>query len=220
MLWKKFLLATGLLLVFMGLSVIPILFLVPWVEASDDSTPILLIFFGYLIVFLPVMEIITRIAFYFPGSALNQKSESDLRSELLAINPMKSPVVVREKGKKLVVTYDYANLAWRDILATIDVQQSFSIVIRFNEAKHECLLTDVWRGMTKEKTVGGGFSFQSSFFAHRGVMMVADVGKIYGLQEQFGGKHTAGYSFSDKELHRAVLNTILRAGWSVRYTLL
>jgi len=99
-------------------------------------------------------------------------------------------------------------------LARAGLKKIYELHIKFNDAKKEATLIDVhksvsWRAGPSEVQVYGGFS--------RGTSFAYEIGKQWGIKENFELGSIYDYQFSPQEIKNPVMNSILRNGWAVRF---
>lgn len=210
----RFWLAFLLILVYMGLAAIPLYAIVELLD-GDLILPAVLIFSVLLFLSFPwAVDRIAKIAFFFKGEG-SPVPEMELRRQILEINAQSNlPVVVEEKGKKLIVTWKYLDAKWWEIMRKRGVQESFRLIIKFDEKRHRVTLIDV---MSTVSWGAGPASVKvhSTFF--RGVYLGYSIGKAWGIKENFTLGKIYDFKFNSEEIHNPVMNTILRAGWDVRF---
>ena len=64
----------------------------------------------------PYLDFVAKRVFRFTGEA-KAVSEKELRTVIKGINHLDAPVVVQERGRKLVVTWKYVDAKWWEVLA-------------------------------------------------------------------------------------------------------
>ena len=166
-----------------------------------------------MIGFIPYLNLVAKKVFYCAGEGEPVPGE-ELRTMIKEINGFDVPVAVQERGNTLVVTWRYVDAKWWEILARAGLKQVYELHIKFNEAKKEATLIDVhksvsWRAGPSQVQVYGGF--------FRGISFAYEIGKAWGIKENFALGSIYDYRFSPQEIKNPVMNSILRNGWAVRF---
>jgi hypothetical protein len=214
---KRFLVAFGLVLLYM-VAWVPVLLIWIWIAGDNDA----LVAFGVLgamllivLGLIPYLNFVARTAFNFPGEG-QPVPEGALRASIKGINHLDAPVMVKEQGKKLVLTWKYVDAQWWELLAKSGLRQVYELHVKLDGRTKEATLIDVmksvsWRAGPTQVRVSGGF--------FRGVNFSFEIGKRWGIQENFQFGKVYDYKFIPQEIKNPVMNTILRSGWSVRFAM-
>jgi hypothetical protein len=213
---KRFLSAFGLVLLYL-IAWVPILFL--WITIWEDKNESILVV-GVLsatvliiIGFIPYLDFVAKRAFHFTGEG-RAVSEEELCTAIKGINHLEAPVMVQERGKKLVATWKYVDAKWWEVLAKAGLTKVYELHMKFDERKKEVVLIDVkksvsWKAGPSEVRLWGGF--------FRGVEFSYEIGKRWGIKESFAPGGIYSYEFSPQEIKNPIMNSILRNGWDVRF---
>ena len=212
---KRFLAAIGLILLYMGIWGV-LFYLCIVICGENDSaiaTGVLAGTVFFMIGFIPYLDFVAKKVFYFPGDGTPGPLEK-LWEEITDINRFDAPAMVKERGNTLIVTWKYVDARWWEILAKAGLKKIYELHIKFNNEKKEVTLIDVkksvsWRAGPTQVRVSGGF--------FRGVIFSYEIGKMWGIKENFGIGKIYDYEFTPQEIKNPVMNTILRNGWAVRF---
>lgn len=209
---KRFGIAFLLIMVYMGLWAIPLAIVAMLVDEDVLVWVILGITFVLISTFPIVIDRIGKLAFSFKGTGAPIASE-DLCKQIMEINFHDLPIIAEEKGKNIIVTWKYLDAKWWEIMSKQGRQESFKLIIKFDEKRHRVTLIDV---ITKMRWGAGpsGVRFGFSFF--RGIYLNYSLGAAWGIKENFTLGKIYDFKFSSEEIHNPVMNTILRSGWDVR----
>jgi len=211
----RFLSAFGLTLLYL-IAWAPILYL--WILIWEDNESVLVV--GVLsamvlimIGFIPYLDFVAKRAFHFAGEG-RAVSEKELCTVIKGINHLDAPVMVQERGKKLVATWKYVDAKWWEVLAKAGLTKVYELHMKFDEEKKEVTLIDVkksvsWKAGPSEVRLRGGF--------FRGVEFSCEIGKQWGIKENFELGGIYNYEFSPQEVKNPIMNSILRNGWDVRF---
>ena len=212
---KRFLIALGLILLYMVVLAL-ILFLAITI-AGDDTTALMIVILAGLVVsfgaFVPYLNWAIKRAFTFQGEG-QPVSLRELRAQIQGINQFDAPVMVEERKGKLVATWNYVDARWLELFAKAGLTKTYELQIKFDEARHRVTMVDrtkeaAWRAGVGGASVGGSTS--------QGVVMAYEVGKQWGIKENFELGKIYDYRFVPSEIKLPILNSILRSGWDVQY---
>jgi hypothetical protein len=186
---------------------------------GDDVTAILIATLVMLVLaifaFVPFLDWATKRVFRFPGEG-EPASVADLHSLLMDVNEFDAPVMLQERKGKLVATWKYVDARWWELLAKAGLTKLYELHIKLDEDEHRATLIDVtksvaWRAGPTEVRLRGGF--------FRGVMWAYEIGKQWGIKENFQLGKIYDYKFVPQEIKYPIMNSILRSGWDVRFGL-
>ncbi len=186
---------------------------------SDETLGVILVILGALIfiLYLPYFIWLTQKVWFFPSSAKPSVPFEKLKEDILSINTYDAPVMVTEKDPKhLLITWKYVDAKWWEIFRKAGLTSIYRLHVKFVPEKHEVHLTDV----TSSVNWGAGpagVSYRWTFF--RGILMGVSIGKAWGIKENLSLGKIYDYRFDPMEIKNPVLNTILKSGWNVRFTL-
>lgn len=142
---KRFLSAFGLVLLYF-VAWVPILFL--WItiwEGLNESMVIVGVLSAMVMIivgFIPYLDFVAKRVFHFTGEG-EAVSGEELRTVVKGINHLDAPVMIQERGKKLVATWKYIDAKWWELLAKAGLTKVYELHMKFNEEKREVVLIDV-----------------------------------------------------------------------------
>ena len=214
---KRFLMVFGLILLYM--AVLALLIFVAITIVGNNTSDLLIVILVALLVsfggFAPYLNWATQRAFTFRGEGQPVPLEA-LQAELKAINQFDAPVMVEERKRKLVATWKYVDAQWLELFAKAGLTKTYELHMKFDETRHTVTMVD----KTKEASWSAGASgVSSSGSASQGVLMAYEIGKQWGIRENFELGKIYDYKFVPSEIKLPILNSILRSGWDVRYGL-
>ena len=165
-----------------------------------------------LIGFLPYLNFSAKRAFYFKAEG-NPLAMEELRTAILGINGLSAPVMVMEKGREIIITWNYLDAKWWEILAKAGFEKVYELHVKFDDVRKEVILIDVlknvkWRLGPGQTKVSGGY--------FRGICAGFERGQRWGIKENFRLGKIYDFKFSPSEIRNPVANTILDSGWSIR----
>jgi hypothetical protein len=205
----------GLVLLYM--AILALILLLAIGLAGDDGTAMLIVMLAALILsigaFVPYLNWAIKRAFHFHGEGQPVPLEA-LRARIQSINEFDAPVMVEERKRKLVATWNYVDARWLELFAKAGLTKSYELHMKFDQARHTVTLVDVtkaasWRAGLGESSGSGSLT--------QGVVMAYEVGKQWGIRENFELGKVYDYKFVPSEIKLPILNSILRSGWDVRY---
>ncbi|OIP80761.1 hypothetical protein COT83_05700 [Candidatus Peregrinibacteria bacterium CG10_big_fil_rev_8_21_14_0_10_44_7] len=211
---KKFLLAFLAIMLYMAIWAV---ILYAGIEISGgDEAVILPLAGGVFVFYLPYFFWVTPFVFKFKSEVKPPISVEELRSKLLNINNLDVPVMAEEKKSKIIITWKYLDAKWWEILRKSGITSVYQLVIKLDEKKHRAKLIDI--NKTVSWGVGPtGVKLRGGYF--RGVMFQIEVGKSWGITENFGLGKIYDYKFSPSEIKNPVMNEILKSGWDVVFAI-
>ena len=174
---------------------------------------ILIYLFVIIIGMVPFMQWLAKKVFVYPGEG-EPVSEAQLREKIMDINNYDVPVMVKQKKKKLIVTWNYVNAKWYGIISKAGMDQVYELIIKFDDAKKTATLIDVHKKVSWGVDTGSA-KLAASFF--RGIDLSYERGIAYGIKDGFELGKIYDYKFTTSEIKDPVMNTILGSGWQVRF---
>jgi hypothetical protein len=215
---KRFLIVLALILAFFAVwSVLLLLFIV--IAGNNDSAMMLGILVAMALIFItfiPWFNYAIKKAFTFRGEGKAVSAET-LKQEIESINQYDAPVMVKRKGDKLIVTWRYVDAKWWEIMAKAGLKKMYELHIKFDDKHKVAKLIDFqksvsWRvGAPGQVSLSGGFT--------RGVVFEYEIGKAWGIRENFTPGKIYDYTFTPGEIKNPIMNTILRHGWTVQFAM-
>lgn len=186
---------------------------------GGDEEVGLVLALGTLIVFpitlIPFMQFMAKRVYYFKGEG-NSVSEATLREILHHANTLDAPVMIEERKDRLVATWKYVDARWWQIFAKAGLKKVYELHLKINDNKKTVTLIDIhksvsWQGGPSQVKLQGGL--------FRGISTSYEIGKQWGIKENFELGKIYDYKFSTSEIKYPIMNTILRHGWDVRFGL-
>ena len=197
-----------------GLTLLPILAVRTNLETRHYG--IALIIWGTLagISFFPALAVILKNAWFFRGRGEPVVLDL-LHSLLMKVNDLDAPVFGSRHGKKLVFTWRYTEPHWCERLEKSGMKRLYELWLRFDNSTKTVTLTDRYRSinwiLSPVSVKTGWLSYSKPFFNIR-------TGNEWGM-ENYDDTNPDEYAFSPNEIKSPVMNTILKNGWNVRFSL-
>ncbi len=205
--------AFGLVVLYiLGLGVLMLPFLIIY---RDNDLAVIIMVLTVLVLgsagLIPYINFISKTVFRYRGEG-PIISPGDLRAQLLEVNDFDVPVMVEGRGNKLVFTWRYVDARWWELMAKSGMTGTYELHVKLDPRRHRATLIDV----NKSVSWGAGpgdVHLKGGFF--RGVNMEVEIGKQWGIRENFRPGKIYDYKFTPMEIKTPVMNTILRNGWDV-----
>ncbi len=214
---KQFLKAFALVVVFMLVwMVLLFIWLFLWGEDSSMTwIGILASFPLFVILFIPYLNFVSKQSLVICGEG-KPIAKDALRQQILEINAYDAPVMVKEKRDKLIITWRYVDARWWELFVKAGMTKIYELHVKLDDSKKEAILVDVqksvsWGSGPANVSISGGF--------FRGYIMEYEIGKAWGIRENFSVGNIYDYKFTTAEIKNPVVNTIVRNGWTVRFGL-
>lgn len=213
----RFVLAFAAVLAYLGIWA---LVLLPVALAARGEPEVILAVVGATLVLsgggiVPYLDFIAKRIFRFKGEG-PPVAEAELRALIATVNDVDVPVTVAERGRTLVLTWRYADAKWWEVLSTSGLRSVYELHVKLDERRKRATLIDVQKSV--RWSVGPGRVWVwGGFF--RGVMLDYSIGAQWGIKENFEVGRVYAFRFHPAEIKNPVMNSILRAGWDVRFGL-
>lgn len=169
--------------------------------------------------FIPYMNVIAKKVLFFKGRG-TPVCEQEIRRIIQEISKKDTPVVVKEKGKRIFVTWNYLDVTWAERMYKEGMRASYTLEIKFQEKRHLAVLIDIeksisWKmGLQGKKIItklGGGY--------FRGISFEVNRSATWTIKEGFFLKKTHEYRFTPGEIKHPIMNSLLELGWDVCFAL-
>lgn len=172
---------------------------------------------GAFVFFFPWFIWLTKVIWIFKGDAVKPTSFEEIKKEILELNRPDLPLMVTEKSPThLIISWKYVDAKWWEVFRKAGMTGAYRLHVKFSPDKHEARLIDI---VTKINWNKGPSGFHFSFTFFRGISMEFSIGKAWGIRENFSLGKIYDFKFNNMEIKNPVLNTLLRAGWDVRFAL-
>lgn len=212
---KKFLLAFGGMLLFIAFwGVIMVLgTILLFVNGTLGGIVLAIAALGSVVGLIPFMQWMVGFIFNFPADDVPPASEAQLRAEILKINGPDSPILVEERDRKLVATWNHRDVEWWGILSQSGMHQIYELQIKFDEKNHTATFIDVnksvkWETAPSEVQIYGGFSRGVDIFYQREIE--------YGWNDE-GQFEREDFEFKNTDIKNPLMNLFVTNGWRVKF---
>ncbi len=162
----------------------------------------------------PALSLLLKKIWFFQGSGTSV-SLKKLRSTLMTVNEMHSPVRVLEKGKRLIVEWRYDDSDWCELMAEKNICRLYELRLGFDENTKTVSLSDRSRKVDFDlcpiRVKTGFLAMPRQFFGIR-------TAEGYGI-EKYRERRPADFRFKPGEIKSPLVGTILSLGWNVQFTL-
>lgn len=203
-----------LYVLFFSLALLPILVIRPHIENSQYAIAVTVWAIGTALFFIPALSIIIRRTWFFAGSG-EPVSQAVLQHLLSEINELDAPVQVKKQRKKMIVSWRFQDQSWSELLEKKRLKKLYELWLRFDNSTKTVIMSDRYRSVdwtfSPFKVKTGWFSFSKPYFK-------VATGLNWGV-ENYVDSSPDDYSFMPNEIKSPILNTILKNGWNVRFSL-
>jgi len=214
---KHFLQSLGLVLLLLtgyGLTLLPLLFVHPHVEAHLFMGAMFIWFLLFALSLPFFLRIIIHRVWFFTGQG-EPIVKDLLESMLLGVNDYNTPVIVRKKRSRLIITWRCSDPRWCELMAAAGLRKTYELTLYFNYNTRTVTMKDRVRRVNFDLCpikVKIGFLASPRFYCRVGT------GSEWRLMN-FKNIPADHYQFRPWELKSPVFNTIINNGWNVRFTL-
>ena len=205
--------AFGLVVLYiLALGVLTLPFVIIFRE--NDLAFIIMVFvvlIGGSAALIPYLNFVSKTAFRYRGEGPTLSAD-ELKASLLRVNDFDVPVSVEERKGTLVFTWKYLDARWWELMARAGMTSTYELHVKLNPNRRTATLIDVNKSVSWG--VGpGDVRLRGGFF--RGINMEVEIGRQWGIRENFQPGKIYDYKFTPMEIKAPVMNTILRSGWDV-----
>jgi len=164
--------------------------------------------------FLPAAAMIVRKVWFFAGTG--EPIVLDLLLEkLLEINSLQSPVAARKQKKKIIVSWRINDQDWCEKIEKTGMKKLYELWLSFDNRTKTVSMADKHRSVNWDLSpiaVKTGWTVPGPpFFG-------VTTGNEWGV-ENYKDAVPEDYRYTPDEIKSPVLNTILKNGWNVRFSL-
>ena len=202
------------LLVVYWLALLPILAIRTNLESRHYALALLIWAVLAAAFVLPALATLVKKVWFFRGQGEPVVLEL-LQDLLLAVNEHDVPVSIRKRGRKILVSWRYEEPHWAERMEKGGMTRLFELWLRFDNNTKTVTMIDRYRSVNWDlspivvKT--GWLALGSPFFK-------VDTGPEWGV-ENYEDTIPQDYTYRESEIKSPVLNTILKNGWNVRFSL-
>jgi hypothetical protein len=165
-----------------------------------------------MIGFIPFLDFAAKRSFYFKGEGV-PATDADLKNAILATNDFDVPVMATEKNRRLILTWRYVDARWWETIARAGLTKAYHLHVKLDKKRKVATLIDI----QKDVTWGlGPMGVRLSGGYFRGIALGFEIGRQWGIKENFSLGKIYDYKFQPSEIRTPVLNTILKSGWDAR----
>jgi hypothetical protein len=207
-------LAILLLLLLYLLSLLPVLAVRLDLESRHFAFALLVwgVLAGSFLV--PALALILKKIWFFQGQGEPVVLDL-LQGMLLGINDMDCPVAARKKGRKIIITWRAHDPQWCERFAEKGMKRLYELWLTFDNHTKTVRATDRHRSVNWDLCP---ISIKTGWFSYSRPLFGINLGAEWGV-ENYRDTPAEEYSCSPAEIKSPVVNTILKNGWNVRFTL-
>ena len=201
-------------ILFFSLALVPILVIRPNIESTHYSIAVSIWAIGTAIFFLPALAIIIKRVWFFEGNG-EPVSLEHLKKILMEINDFGAPVYIKTKRNKLKASWKHQEQSWCELFENTDMKNIYELWLAFDKNTRTVIMTDKYRSadwkLSPIKVTTGWFAYPKPYFN-------IAIGNEWGI-DNYVNSAPEDYNFVPKEIKSPILNTILKNGWNVRFSL-
>ncbi len=204
-----------LYLLFSCLALLPVLAIRINIDSAHYAIAVTVWAVVMSLFFLPALAIIIKKVWFFEarGEAIDLER---LENILFDINEFNAPVSVQKQRRKIIVTWRHQDQAWCELLEKNKTKKLYELWISFDNSTRTATMTDKYRtvdwSLSPIKLKTGWLALSKPYFR-------VETGLAWGVENYVDAK-PEDYNFSPDEIKSPVLNTIVKNGWNVRFSLL
>ncbi|PIE56815.1 MAG: hypothetical protein CSA34_02305 [Desulfobulbus propionicus] len=207
-------LAVALVILLLAFAALPLLFARSCMQGTTFMTMALLWVSLGVAVLTPILVLIVRTVWFFPGSGQPLAKET-LMAMLMEVNALDAPVRAVRKRKKLLIGWRFDEPRWSELMHAAGVNQVYELWLDFDEPRRTVTMKDMVRRFrftpATQKSRQGRIS--------RGRPIFKVTGNLEQGMQFFKETGRFQYTFAPQELKSPVMAMILNNGWNVRFTL-
>jgi hypothetical protein len=203
-----------LYILFTFIALLPVLVIRVNIESVHYTIALIIWAISAGIFFLPALAIIIKKVWFFKGTG-EPVALDKLKKKLLEINVFDAPVSVQNHKKSIIFTWRHQEQSWCELLEEIKPKRMYELWINFDNSTKTVTMSDKYRSidwtLSPIKLETGWFAYSKPYFN-------ITIGKAWGI-ENYKDSNPNDYKFSQNEIKSPVLNTIIKNGWNVRFSL-
>ena len=202
------------LLVVYWLTLLPILAVRTSLESSHYGLALLIWAILAALFFLPALAMILKKAWFFRSQG--EPVVLDLLQELLlAVNEHDAPVSVLKRGRKMVISWRCKEPHWGERMEKSGMTRLYELWLRFDNNTKTVTMTDRYRSVNWDLSP---IVVRTGWLVLGKPYCKVEIGPEWGV-ENYEDTIPQDYTYSESEIKSPVLNTILKNGWNVRFSL-
>jgi hypothetical protein len=164
--------------------------------------------------FLPAAAAILKKVWFFHGKGEPVVLDL-LHSLLLEANQMEAPVQVTKQRRKFMVSWRHKEQSWCERLEKSGKKRLYELWLTFDNNTKTVTMSDKYRSTNWDLSP---IALQTGWFAFSRPFFKVKIGSEWGV-ENYQDTPPEEYGFSPNEIKSPIMNTILKNGWNVRFSL-
>lgn len=207
-------LACILLLLCYGTTLTPLLIAGAGFSTESSITAALIWALLVLLSLGPALSMIIRKIWFFKGEGEPVPLEA-LRTALLMLNKGKGPLLVTEKRKGLVITWNYKDPKWCRLMDRREINRLHELHLVFNNATKTVELSDKSRSL---QIMICSEKIKTGLLRKPALLLGVKIGDRICI-DSYTTTSELEYAFHPREIKSPVMGSILQSGWNVRFHL-
>ena len=196
------------------IALLPILVIRVNIESIHYTVAVSIWAISACLFFLPALAIIIKKVWFFKGTR-EPVALDKLKKVLLEMNAFNAPVSVQNLKKNIMITWRHQDQVWCELLEEAKLKKMYELWLHFDNSTKTVTMSDKYRSidwtLSPIKLETGWFAYSKPYFN-------VATGKAWGI-ENYKDSDPGDYNFSPNEIKSPVLNTIIKNGWNVRFSL-
>ena len=166
------------------------------------------------IFFIPALAVIMKKVWFYQGKGEPVVLDL-LQKVLVSVNKYDAPVAVKKQRKKVVVTWRYRDQTWCERLEKSGMKRMYELWLTFDDNTKTVSMADRYRTVNWDLSP---ISVKTGWFAFSKPFLKIELGNEWGV-ENYKDTVPEDYAYTPNEIKSPVVNTIIKNGWNVRFTL-
>ncbi len=140
-------------------------------------------------------------------------TQTDLISQLLALNSPDKPFLIEVTGNQITASWNFVDAKWLKIFGEAGLKKGYKLTLFLNEADHSVRLQEE----TSEIQWSAGvphLNYHLEKFKGD-ILFQMDKGVAYGVKPDLSLGQVYKYNFNPQEIKDPILNVVTQAGWKV-----
>jgi hypothetical protein len=223
---KNYLKTLGLVLMFFFIwSIIVLVFFIPLLNNNPNTSLLIFVLMFAIMVgsFIFYLNFALKASFLIkPESKFsnNKLPFNKLKKRLLNVQIANRCITATEKNNIIYYNYNYNSAEWYNIVGKQKKKETYTLIIKLNKNKNEAVLIDVLKSVTYKADISPSnfkASVELSAKGSRGVYIGYKRQVAYGITKDFKLGQIYNFTFEPSQIKDIAVNTILNAGYKVRF---
>jgi len=163
---------------------------------------------------LPAAAMIIKKIWFFKG--IGEPVVLDLLHSLLfEVNNLDAPVQIKKQRKKFIITWRLGDQNWCERVEKTGMKKVYELWLTFDNSTKTVILSDKYRSVNWDLSP---ITVKTGWLVYSKPNFKITTGEEWGV-ENYEDTAPEDYYFTPDEIKSPVMNTILKNGWNVRFSL-